>query len=670
MTFSSNSSPSSTSNNSKAKASKSPCLRIIPLGGLGEIGKNTCVFEYGEDIMIVDAGLAFPTDGMHGVNVVMPDTTYLRENQKRIRGMVVTHGHEDHIGGISHHLKNFNIPVIYGPPLAMSMLRGKMEDVGVSDRTTIQVVGPRETVKVGQHFSVEFVRNTHSISDSFSFAINTPVGVIFFTGDFKFDHTPPDGQPSDIQRMAEYGEKGVLCLCSDSTNSEVAGFTPSEYSVFPNLDRYIAMAEGRVMLTTFASSTHRVAMIIELAMKNGRKVGLLGRSMLNVVGKARELGYMRCPDDLFFPIKQIRDLPDREVLLLMTGSQGEPMAALSRISRGEHQHVQLKTSDTVIFSASPIPGNTISVMHTVDRLIRLGSKVIYGKEHGIHVSGHGCREDQKLMLALTKPKFFIPVHGEYRMQVLHGKTANSMGVPEQNILIMQNGDVAELRPESIIQGESVKAGVELLDASRNGIVDTRVLKERQQLAEDGVVTVLSAISTDGLMVAPPRVNLRGVITNIDAKTMSQWTEKEIAWVLENRWKQLARQTGAQSIEVDWMGLQREVEVGIARRMRRELQVEPLILCLVQPAPGGTAAYKPKLEEEMPKKSISTSKRDLNKEKSSHDLPRKKSGMNSEEVPEVDKTVDKVAESDKQTKSKDSQNEMPAGRTRRRRSAVA
>ena len=590
-------SSSMNSQGSKNNQTKSPCLRIIPLGGLGEIGKNTCVFEYGDDIMILDAGLAFPTDGMHGVNVVMPDTTYLRENQNRIRGLVVTHGHEDHIGGISHHLKNFNIPIVYGPPLAMSMLRGKMEEAGVADRTTIQVCGPREVIKVGQHFSVEFVRNTHSISDSYSFAVTTPVGVVFFTGDFKFDHTPPDGQPSDLARMAHYGDKGVLCLLSDSTNSEVAGFTPSEYSVFPNLDRYIATAEGRVMVTTFASSTHRVSMLLELAMKNGRKVGLLGRSMLNVVGKARELGYMRFPDDLFFPIKQIRDLPDRETFLLMTGSQGESMAALSRISRGEHQHVQLKTSDTVIFSASPIPGNTISVMHTIDKLIKLGAKVIYGKDKGIHVSGHGCQEDQKWMLGLTRPKYFIPVHGEYRMQVLHGKTAVSMGVHPENVLVMENGDVAELRPDSLLQGSPVKSGVELLDSSRTGIVDTRVLKERQQLADDGVITVLTPISTDGVMVAPPRVNLRGVITNVDAKTMVNWTEREINWVLENRWKQLVLKTGGKSVEVDWIGLQREVESGLSRRLRREVQAEPLVLCLVQPAPGGTRAYKPQLDQQ-------------------------------------------------------------------------
>ena len=647
-------SSSMNSQGSKNNQTNSPCLRIIPLGGLGEIGKNTCVFEYGDDIMILDAGLAFPTDGMHGVNVVMPDTTYLRENQNRIRGLVVTHGHEDHIGGISHHLKNFNIPIVYGPPLAMSMLRGKMEEAGVADRTTIQVCGPREVIKVGQHFSVEFVRNTHSISDSYSFAVTTPVGVVFFTGDFKFDHTPPDGQPSDLARMAHYGDKGVLCLLSDSTNSEVTGFTPSEYSVFPNLDRYIATAEGRVMVTTFASSTHRVSMLLELAMKNGRKVGLLGRSMLNVVGKARELGYMRFPDDLFFPIKQIRDLPDRETFLLMTGSQGESMAALSRIARGEHQHVQLKTSDTVIFSASPIPGNTISVMHTIDKLIKLGAKVIYGKDKGIHVSGHGCQEDQKWMLGLTRPKYFIPVHGEYRMQVLHGKTAVSMGVHPENVLVMENGDVAELRPDSLLQGSPVKSGVELLDSSRTGIVDTRVLKERQQLADDGVITVLTPISTDGVMVAPPRVNLRGVITNVDAKTMVNWTEREINWVLENRWKQLVLKTGGKSVEVDWIGLQREVESGLSRRLRREVQAEPLILCLVQPAPGGTRAYKPQLDQQPDSRQVVKKTADKAPKTTNASLANKETSS-----PEEQKT-----------NKEPNAEEMPSGRTRRRRSAIS
>ncbi len=638
-------------NNSHSKSnsmhSKEPCLKIIPLGGLHEIGKNTCVFEYGDDIILVDAGLAFPCDGMHGVNVVMPDTTYLQSNLNRFRGMVVTHGHEDHIGGISHHLKKFNIPVIYGPPLAMSMLTGKIEEAGVSDRTNIQKIEPRQVVKLGQHFSIEFIRNTHSISDSFALAITTPVGVVFFTGDFKFDHSPPDGKYADVERMAFYGKKGVLCMLADSTNSEVQGFVPSESSVFPNLDRVIGEADGRVLITTFASSTHRVAMIIELAMKHGRKIGLLGRSMLNVVGKCRELGYIKCPDNLFFPIRTIRDLPDRETLLLMTGSQGEVMAALSRISRSEHPNVQLKTTDTVIFSSSPIPGNTISVCHTVDKLVHLGAKVIYGKEHGIHVSGHGNREDQKMMLALIKPRFFVPVHGEYRMQVLHGKTAVSMGVDPNNILVLDNGDTIELRSNSMIQGQPVKSGIEMLDNTRTGIVDARALKERQQLADDGIVTVLTPISTDGNMVAPPRVSLRGVVTSADPRKMSLWTEKEISWVLENRWKQLSRQTGPKNFEVDWIGVQREIESGLNRRMRRELQIEPLVLCLVQPAPSGTPSYKPRVNDDN-----NLRKNKLNQNHHSH-----KSQQNQNKP----KPQQEVVEENKEDKM--------SGRTRRRRSAL-
>ena len=660
MQSSTNSTVNRSTHDSSRSKSNTPALRVIPLGGLHEIGKNTCVFEYGDELMLVDAGLAFPSDGMHGVNVVMPDTTFLKENQRRIKGMIVTHGHEDHIGGISHHLKHFNIPIIYGPRLAMSMLRGKMEEAGVSDRTTIQTVNPRDVVKVGQHFSVEFIRNTHSICDSFSLAVTTPVGTIIFTGDFKFDHMPVDGEQFDIERMVHYGEKGVLCMFSDSTNAEVPGFCPSEKTIYPSLEKHIAEAKERVILTTFASSVHRVTMILELAMKHGRKVGLLGRSMINVIAKARDIGYMKCPDDLFVPIKQIRDLPDRETLLLMTGSQGEPLAALSRISRGEHQHVRLKTTDTVIFSASPIPGNTISVVNTIDRLMKLGAKVVYGKGENIHVSGHGFQEDQKLMLALAKPKFFVPVHGEHRMLVCHGKSAQTMGVPKDNILIIENGDVVELTPNSIQKGDPVKAGVELLDNSRNGIVDARVLKERQQLAGDGVVTVLAPISTDGKMVAPPRVNLRGVVTTAEPRKMSMWTEREISWVLENRWKQLSRQTGPNNFEVDWIGVQREIENGLSRRMRRELQVEPLILCLVQPAPSGTRAYIPKITEEQNFSNRNRNNNNFHKKSNNNNNP------SSSNNPQNTQKSSKVSQNPSaETATEDSFE----GRTRRRRSAV-
>jgi len=490
-------------------------LRIIPLGGLHEIGKNTCVFEYGNEF----------------------------------------------------------------------------------DRTKTRTVRPRDVVKVGKHFSVEFIRNTHSIADSFSLAITTPVGVIVFTGDFKFDHTPVDGERFDLHRLAQYGEKGVLCLLSDSTNAELTGFTPPERAVFPNLDRHIAQAEGRVLVTTFASSVHRVSMILELALKHGRRVGLLGRSMLNVIAKARELGYIRCPDDIFLTMKQLRDLPDRELLLLMTGSQGEHLAALSRIARAEHPHVQLKTTDTVIFSASPIPGNTIAVVNVIDQLMMQGATVIYGKDKGIHVSGHGSQEDEKLMLALTRPRFFVPVHGEHRMLVQHCKTARSMGMPAERMLVIENGDVVELTPASIRRGEPVKAGIELLDSSRKGVINTQVLKERQQLAEDGVLVAHVSISSAGHMGAPTRVTLRGVAASLAPRHFANWADHEVQWVLDNRWQQLCR--GEDDLQdVDWVGLQREVELGLQRRLRRELEVAPLIIVVVQPTPkGSTAVYKAPATEE-------------------------------------------------------------------------
>tara|TARA_Y100000766_G_scaffold188374_1_gene161873 strand:- start:190 stop:1458 length:1269 start_codon:yes stop_codon:yes gene_type:complete len=420
------------------------------------------------------------------------------------------------------------------------------------------------------------------------------------------------------------------------------------------------------MLTTFASSTHRVAMVIELAMKHGRKIGLMGRSMLNVVGKCRELGYIKCPDDLFFPIKSIRDLPDRETLLLMTGSQGEVMAALSRIGRDEHPHVKLKTTDTVIFSSSPIPGNTISVAHSIDRLIKLGANVIYGKEHGIHVSGHGCRDDQRLMLALIKPKFFVPVHGEYRMQVLHGKTAVSMGVDSNNVLILDNGDTIELRADSMIQGDPVKSGIEMLDNTRTCVVDARALKERQQLADDGIVTVLAPISTDGNMVAPPRVSLRGVVISADPRKMSMWTEREISWVLQNRWKQLSRQTSPNNFEVDWIGVQREIESGLSRRMRRELQVEPLILCLAQPAPSGTRAYQPKLVDDEKPQARNKHYPNINNQKGNSNQNNYRNNPSTKNPQQIS---NKQYEKNSMKVPSEKTEEVSPGRTRRRRSAV-
>lgn len=567
-------------------------LKIIPLGGLHEIGKNTCVFEYGDEIILLDAGLAFPTDGMHGVNIVLPDMTYLRENRHKIKGMIVTHGHEDHIGGIPFHLKQFEIPVIYGPRLAMALLEGKLEEAGVTDRTELRTVRPRDIVRIGSYFFVEFIRNTHSIADSFTVAIHTPVGIVIHTGDFKFDHTPVDGEFFDFQKLAEYGEKGVHCLISDSTNSEIPGFTPSERSVFPNLDRIFSQAQGRLLVTTFSSSVHRINMILELAKKHNRVVSVIGRSMLNVIAHARNLGYIKCEDDLLQPLHMTHKLPDSSVLILTTGSQGEPMSAMTRIANGEHRQVKARPGDTIVFSANPIPGNTIAVVNTIDKLMMQGAKVVYGKDQGIHVSGHGCQEDQKLMIGLTRPRFFLPVHGEHRMLVKHSQTAQSTGIPAENMVIIDNGDVIELGKDSIRKAGKVPAGIELVDTSRSGMVNDKVLKERQQLAGDGIVTIAATIDGEGHLFSKPEVHLRGVVSAIERPVLQVKAEEAIEAVLRDRWKEFTRELEGQ-IETDWAGLQVQIERELHRLLKRELQSNPLLVFLMQnPEPAEAKSTTP------------------------------------------------------------------------------
>jgi ribonuclease J len=590
-------------NERNERIDQTPTLKIIPLGGLHEIGKNTCVFEYNDEMVLLDAGLAFPTDGMHGVNIVLPDMTYVRENSHKIKGMIVTHGHEDHIGGIPFHLKQFEIPVMYGPRLAMTLLQGKLEEAGVAHRTELRSVRPREMVRIGKYFLVEYIRNTHSIADSFTVAIHTPLGVVIHTGDFKIDHTPVDGEFFDLARLAEYGEKGVLCLVSDSTNAEIPGFTPSERSVTPNLDRIFGQATGRLLVTTFASSVHRLQIVLELAKKHGRYVSVVGRSMLNVIAHSRNLGYIKCEDSLFLPLKAIRNFPDDKVLILTTGSQGEPMSALTRIANGEHHELRIKQGDTVVFSANPIPGNTIAVVNTIDKLMMLGANVIYGRDKGIHVSGHGCQEDQKLMIALTRPKFFLPVHGEHRMLVQHSKTAQSMGIPAQNMVIIDNGDIVQLSKDAIRIGGKVPAGLELVDSSRSGMVKQNVLKERQQLAEDGVITVAIALNWEGQLVAKPELHLRGVVTTVSEMEFQKLVTQTIEHVLSDRWSEFAKPFDATKVDVDWVGVKTQLERTIQRVLRRELQSNPLLVFLMQIPdeaviiPRATTLEKPLIETE-------------------------------------------------------------------------
>ncbi|NCO78251.1 MAG: ribonuclease J [Cyanobacteria bacterium] len=554
-----------------------PLLKVIPLGGLHEIGKNTCVYEYEDEIILVDAGIGFPTDGMHGINVVLPDMTYLKENQQKIKAMIVTHGHEDHVGGIPYHLKQIDTPIIYGPRLAMALLRDKLEESGLHERTIIKTVSPREVVKIGKHFKVEFIRNTHSIADSFTLAIHTPIGVLIHTGDYKIDHTPVDGEYFDLHRLAQLGEEGILCLLGDSTNSEVPGFTPSERAVYPGLEKVFNQASGRLMVTTFSTSVHRVNMLLELAMEYNRKVGVVGRSMLNVIAHARNLGYIKVPDNLFVPLRNLSGLPENEVLILCTGSQGEKFAAMTRISKGEHRQVKIRQGDTIIFSASPIPGNTIAVVNTIDRLMMQGANVVYGKQAGVHVSGHGCQEDQKLMLSLAKPKFFVPVHGEHRMLVQHSKTAQSVGIPPENIVIIQNGDTIELTADSIGKGNKVPSGIQLVDTA--GVVHDSVMEERQQLAEDGVITIAASIDNQGRLLSQPQINLRGVVCQIEIASLERMIIRTIDKTITDRVKSSLLLNGHD--DVNWTSIRIDVETNLGRLIQRELNSEPLVIFMLQ-----------------------------------------------------------------------------------------
>jgi ribonuclease J len=485
-------------------------LKIIPLGGLGEIGKNTMVISYGNDMILVDAGLAFPTDEMLGVDLVLPDISFLVENQSKLKGLAITHGHEDHIGGIPFILKVMSIPVIYGPALALGLLEGKLKEGGLEDRTSLRQVSPREKVKIGC-FEVQFIRCTHSIADSFSLIIKTPVGTLIHTGDFKFDFTPVDGELFDIASLTAAADEGVLLLMSDSTNTEREGYTPSEKTVWNKLNEVFANAKQRIIVTTFASNVHRVRQVLQAALKYDRKVCILGRSMLNLAGIARELGYMTFPDGLLLPVDQIKKLPMDKVVILTTGSQGEPLSALTRIANDEHKQIKIVKGDTVIISATPIPGNERSVANTINALFTRGAEVIYGRDSGVHVSGHACREEQKLMINLCQPKFFMPIHGEYRMLVSHCELATQCGIPEENTFVLENGDVLEVTADSASKEGHVKAGLILVDSSRHWHINDAIVEDRRHLSEDGLVTVALTLDHERKVLAGPDVNLKGVI---------------------------------------------------------------------------------------------------------------------------------------------------------------
>ena len=489
-------------------------LKIIPIGGLGEIGKNTMAIIYGDDILLVDAGLAFPTDDMIGVDLVLPDISFLVKNKSKVRGLAITHGHEDHIGGIPFLLKEMSIPKIYGPALSVGLIDSKLKEAGLSDTTELQVVKPRQRVTIGC-FEVEFIRCTHSIADSFSLIIRTPIGIVVHTGDFKFDFTPVDGELYDFASLARAAEEGIILLLSDSTNTEREGFTPSEKTVWKKLNEVFSNAKKRIIVTTFASNVHRVKQVIDAAMVYGRYVAILGRSMHKFAELARELGYMKFPDNLMIPIELVNQYPKDQVVILTTGSQGEPLSALTRIANDEHKFIKIEPGDTVLLSATPIPGNERLVSNTINKLFLAGANVVYGKDSGVHVSGHACKEEQRLMLNICKPKMFMPIHGEYRMLVGHGELAVQTGVHQENVFVLDNGDVLEIGKDSGAIVGRVEAGAVLIDSNRQWVIDEKILEDRKQLSQDGLVSIVLSLNPDGSIIAGPEVSIRGVILPFD-----------------------------------------------------------------------------------------------------------------------------------------------------------
>ena len=494
-------------------------LKIIPLGGLHEIGKNITVFEYENEIIIVDCGLSFPEDDMLGIDLVIPDITYLEKNADKIKGLVITHGHEDHIGSVPYLLKKINIP-IYATKLTAGLIRNKLEEHKLLRSTKLHEVMQGQTIKLGKNFKIEFIRSSHSIPDSVMLAITTPVGTVLHTGDFKVDYTPIDGKLMDLGRIAELGNKGILALMSDSTNSERKGFTMSESSVGEVFDKLFLNCTKRIVVATFASNVHRVQQIVNSAVKNNRKIAVCGRSMINMISTARELGYIKCPENLFIDIDMINNYPDEGLVIITTGSQGETMSALTRMAAGDHRKVKITPNDLVIISATPIPGNEKLVSKVIDELMQIGAEVVYSSLYDIHVSGHACQEEQKLILALTKPKYFIPVHGEYRQLIAHSETAQSMGIDKDNIIMLTNGRVLEIDENGAEFTGSVPNGRVLVDGLGVGDVGNIVLRDRQHLSQDGlIVIVLTMDSSTGEVVAGPDIISRGFVYVREAENL-------------------------------------------------------------------------------------------------------------------------------------------------------
>ncbi len=548
---------------------KTDKLKLIPLGGMGEIGKNITVLEYKNDILIVDCGMTFPEDEMLGIDIVIPDVSYLFKNRDKIRGLVLTHGHEDHIGAIPYVLKRLDIP-IYGTKLTLGLVETKFREHKLKN-VDLNVVKHGDKVKLGA-FDVEFIRTGHSIPDASALAITTPMGVILHTGDFKIDYTPISGEVIDLNRFAELGNEGVMLLMSDSTNAERPGSTMTERRVGNTFRDIFKDHNGRILVATFASNIHRIQQIINASEENGRKVALSGRSMLNTTTVARELGYMEIKKETLIDIKDIDKYPSSEITLITTGSQGEPMSALTRISNSEHRRIQIQKDDLVILSATPIPGNEKTVSKVINNLVQRGTKVIYESLADVHVSGHACEEELKLVQTLVKPKYFMPVHGEYRHLKKHAEIAKSLGMKDEDIFIMENGESLEFTKDSVRRGQKVPSGNILVDGLGIGDVGNIVLRDRKHLSEDGlIVVVVTMDKKSGKMIAGPDIISRGFVYVRESENLIEEIRDVVKGILEDCEKRNIK---------DWSSLKSNVRDGLRNYLYGKIKRNPMILPII------------------------------------------------------------------------------------------
>ncbi|MEF9864934.1 MAG: ribonuclease J [Oscillospiraceae bacterium] len=551
-----------------AKKQPSVPVRIMPLGGLGEVGKNITLYECQGDMILVDCGLVFPDSDMFGIDLVIPDFAYVIQNKDRIRGIVITHGHEDHIGALPYLLKEYNFP-IYATRLTLGLIGNKLEEHGLKAGAALNEIEPKKKFKLGC-FSIEPIHVNHSIPDAVALAITCPAGVILQTGDFKIDYTPIQGGATDLATIAEYGKNGVLALLSDSTNSERAGFTATEQKVGESFARLFDRAEKkRIIIATFASNLYRVQQIIDIAVASGRKVAVSGRSMVNNTQMAMELGYLHAPEGVLIDIETINRYLPEQVVLITTGSQGEPLSALSRMSGGSHRNVHVGVGDFIIISANPIPGNEKMVTKVINALLKLGAEVIYESMYDVHVSGHACQEEQKLIISLSKPQYFLPVHGEYKQLKRHAMTALAMGVPDKNIYIGENGDNIILSRDSLTMGEGVTAGAVMVDGLGVGDVGNVVLRDRRHLSQDGLVIIVATVdSATGELLAGPDIVSRGFVYVREADELIGGARDIVRDVLDKCRGEHVR---------EWGNVKMRVREAVSAYMYRRTKRSPMIL---------------------------------------------------------------------------------------------